>query len=147
MKINYTKDVSSVSAEMLNGGFFVGWPNPPSKETHLRILQNAWCSYVAIDSEANAVVGFINCISDGVLSAYIPLLEVLPEYQGQGIGKKLVQLMLDETKNLYMVDIAHDEDKIGFYAQFKPHAGLLSFFRNYQVQSGHDVVLKKEEKI
>ena len=136
MKISYTKNMNDICAEMLSGGFFVGWPNPPSKETHLRILQNAWCSYLAIDSETNAVVGFINCISDGVLSAYVPLLEVLPEYQGHGIGKRLVQLILDETKDLYMIDIAHDENRIGFYAQFKPYLGILSYFRNYQSQSG-----------
>ena len=131
MKIDYTKNMGNISAEMLTGGFFVGWPNPPSPEMHLRILQSAWCSYVAIDCATGAVVGFINCISDGVLSAYVPLLEVLPAYQGHGIGKELVRLMLDETKDLYMIDIAHDEDKAGFYAQFKPHTGILSYFRNY----------------
>jgi len=136
MKINYTKNLSDISTEMLAGGFFVGWPNPPSPETHLRILRNAWCSYVAIDSATNAVVGFINCVSDGVLTAYIPLLEVLPEYQGHGIGKRLVQLILDEAKDLYMIDIGHDEEKTGFYAQFKPHTLTMSCFRNYHAQSG-----------
>ena len=34
--------------------------------------------------DAGRVVGFVTAISDGVLSAYIPLLEVLPEYQGAG---------------------------------------------------------------
>jgi len=137
--IKYTKDISEVSAEMLAGGFFVGWPNPPTPAMHLQILQNAWCSYVAVNSETNVIVGFVNCISDGILSAYIPLLEVLPEYQGRGIGKMLIQLMLDETKDFYMIDIAHDDDKTGFYAQFRPHKGILSFFRNYHAQSGRPV--------
>ncbi len=29
-----------------------------------------------------SVVGFVNALSDGRLSAYIPLLEVLPDYRG-----------------------------------------------------------------
>ncbi|WP_338055248.1 GNAT family N-acetyltransferase [Shimazuella alba] len=33
-------------------------------------------------------------MSDGVLSAYIPLLGVLPAYQNQGIGKILVESLL-----------------------------------------------------
>ncbi len=38
-----------------------------------------------IDDINNKVVGFITAISDGVISAYIPLLEVLPKYQNMKI--------------------------------------------------------------
>ena len=41
---------------------------------------------IAIDENTNQVVGFVTAISDGVLSAYIPFLEVLPEYKSIGIG-------------------------------------------------------------
>jgi len=75
---------------------------------------------------------FVVCISDGILTAYIPLLEVLPEYQGKGIGTKLVKLILEETSELYMIDISHDEDKTSFYARFGLHKGVMSFFRNYE---------------
>jgi ribosomal protein S18 acetylase RimI-like enzyme len=61
------------------------------------------------------VVGFVTAISDGVLSAYIPLLEVLPEYQGRGIGAELVRRLLDRLGGLYMVDLCCDEDVVGFY--------------------------------
>ena len=58
-------------------GFFEGWPDPPSPETHLRILRQSSEVLLAIDTTTGEVVGFITAISDGVLSAYIPLLEVL----------------------------------------------------------------------
>ncbi|MFT4968487.1 MAG: ribosomal protein S18 acetylase RimI-like enzyme [Chitinophagales bacterium] len=35
------------------------------------------------------VIGFINAISDKTLSAYLPLIEVLPSYQKQGVGKNI----------------------------------------------------------
>ena len=47
-----------------------------------------------VDGERSGqVVGFITAISDGVLSAYIPLLEVLPGWRSQGIGGELVTLV------------------------------------------------------
>jgi len=137
MSIIYTKSLVGITADMLDGGFFVGWPNPPSPATHLRILQNAYCAYMAIDEDVNKVIGFINAVSDGVLSAYIPLLEVIPGYQGRGVGGELVKLMLAELKDLYMVDICHDDDKSGFYAKFDPYqGGRASCFRNYCAQAG-----------
>ena len=134
--IIYTKEIGSITEDMLSG-FFVGWPNPPSAATHLRILQNSYRAIVAIDAETNKVVGFINAISDGVLSAYIPLLEVLKSYQGKRIGSWLVRLMRKECKNLYMVDICHDEELASFYAKFEgARQSHSTLFRNYDAQSG-----------
>jgi len=58
-------------------------------------LQNSYRTVVAIDNDTHKVVGFINAVSDGVLTAYIPLLEVLEKYQGMGISGKLTKLMLE----------------------------------------------------
>jgi len=135
VNIKYTKDLSEITEDMLSG-FFVDWPNPPSKATHLKLLKNSYCSFVAIDTDSNKVVGFINSISDGILTAYIPLLEVLPEYQGTGIGGELVKRLLDELKDLYMVDICHDEELTPYYAKFGAYPGYSSIFRNYDAQSG-----------
>ena len=94
-------------------GFFVGWPKRPTPETHLKILQNSRHVVLAIDESTDNIVGFITAISDGVLSAYIPLLEVLPEYQGQGIGKELVRRILGLLSDYYMVDLTCDENPDG----------------------------------
>jgi len=136
MNIQYTKDLSSITPAMLTN-FFAGWPNPPSSEMHLKILQNSYRAFVAIDTSCNKVVGFINAISDGILAAYIPLLEVAEEYQGQGIGGRLVELMLKECKNLYMVDICHDIELVSYYAKFGAYASSASIFRNYNMQKGN----------
>jgi hypothetical protein len=78
--ISYTDSVAGITADKLQG-FFVGWPNPPSPETHLKLLANSNYIVLAVDDETGNIVGFITAISDGVLSAYIPFLEVLPAYQ------------------------------------------------------------------
>jgi GNAT superfamily N-acetyltransferase len=103
-----------VSAQLQ--GFFVGWPSPPSPERHLEILRGSFAVELAL--EGDRVVGFVTATSDGVLSACIPLLEVLPERQGEGIGSELMRRMLARLEHLYMVDLSCDADLEGFYMRF-----------------------------
>lgn len=110
--IEYTLSVDGVKAEDL-AGFFVGWPSPPTAERHLELLRGS--SHVVLATEGSRIVGFVSAISDGVLSAYIPLLEVLPEHQGRGIGTELVRRLLRELGDLYMIDLCCDEDIVPFY--------------------------------
>jgi len=86
MTLTYSEDATSLTAEQL-AGFFVGWPDHPAPKTHLKILRKSSAICLAFDQQR--CIGFINALSDGVFYAFIPLLEVLPEYQGHGIGKEL----------------------------------------------------------
>lgn len=131
----YKTSLEHITTEMLIG-FFVGWPNPPQPETHIKLLQNSYKIVIAFDEDTKSVVGFITAISDGVLSAYIPLLEVLPEYQGRGIGQELIRRMLLELQDIYMVDLLCDENLQAYYEK----AGMVKangmLIRNYEMQSG-----------
>ena len=133
--INYTFTTEGISPEQLKG-FFDGWLNPVSPETHLRLLRNSDEIVLAIDRETKRVVGFITAITDHVLSAYIPLLEVLPEYRGQGIGKELVDSMLARLGDLYMVDLICDQELQAFYAKRGMREATGMIMRNYDNQSG-----------
>jgi len=97
--------------------FFQNWTSPPNPEIHLKILQNSYKCWLAFDE--NKCVGFINAISDHVFYSFIPLLEVLPEYQGKGIGTKLVKLMLESLRDMYAVDLICEENLVGFYSKFE----------------------------
>lgn len=133
--IEYTDTPENISPDDLRGGFFEGWPNPPSPETHLRLLRGSDEVVLAL-AESGDVVGFITAVSDGVLSAYLPLLEVLPGYRGGGIGGELVRRMLAKLDDLYMVDLTCDPDVQTFYALFgmEPATGMM--VRRYERQSG-----------
>lgn len=133
--IHYTDSLNNISPKNLNG-FFVGWENHPSPEKHLEILKNSAFIVLAINDGTNNIIGFINAISDKILSAYIPLLEVLPQYQGKGIGKELVRKMLSKLECYYMVDICCDESLQNFYEKFglKKYSSMI--LRNYSKQSG-----------
>lgn len=113
--IGYQEDLHDITPERLVG-FWVGWPSPPTPAMHLRILQGSEAVVLATDAAADGrVVGFITAVGDGVLAASIPLLEVLPEYQGRGIGTELVRRMLARLRDRYMVDLVCDEDVVPFY--------------------------------
>ncbi|ANZ43538.1 GNAT family N-acetyltransferase [Lentzea guizhouensis] len=110
--MTYTSDVSDLTEGDL-AGFFAGWPQPPSAAQHLAVLRGSYRAVVARDD--GRVAGFVNMISDGVLTAFVPWLEVLPEHQGRGIGAELVRRILAEGAHLYSIDLVCDEELRPYY--------------------------------
>ena len=64
--------------------------------------------------EGSTVVRVRQRLSDGMLSAYIPLLEVIPSRRGQGIGSELIRQLLVDVGQLYTIDVMCDEDVVSF---------------------------------
>lgn len=93
--------------------FFVGWPQSPLPAARLALLRNSYSVLLARDG--GRVVGFVNAISDGAIAAYLPLLEVLPEYQHRGVGSELVRRMVASLDHIYMVDLVCDPGLVPFY--------------------------------
>jgi GNAT superfamily N-acetyltransferase len=124
--IEYTNSLDGIESRQLEG-FFVGWPHPPSPETHLLLLRGSDYVVLAIAVETGQVVGFVNALTDGVVSGFIPLLEVLPDFQGQGIGQELMIRMLARLGHLPNVDLLCDPDVAPFYERFgmKPVGGMV----------------------
>jgi ribosomal protein S18 acetylase RimI-like enzyme len=133
--IEYRDSHNGIEPHHLSG-FFVGWPSPPSPETHLRLLDGSDGVGIAFDSEADRVVGYITTLSDGVLFAYISSLEVLPGWQGRGIGSELVQRMLDRLRALYAIDLLCDDDVLPFYERLGLSKATGALVRRYDHQSG-----------
>ncbi len=142
--ITYTDSLDSITPDHLRGeaqaepqgGFFARWGSPPSPETHLRLLHGSDHVVLALDDTTGNVVGYITAISDSVLAAYIPHLEVLTAYRGQGIGSELVRQMLAALSHIYMIDLICDSDVQPFYERLglTRYTGMI--IRNYDRQSG-----------
>lgn len=132
--ITYTSSLAGITSNDLQGGFFVGWPNPPSPNAHFQILVNS-AAIVLARNHGGMVVGFITAISDGISCAYIPHLEVLPDYQGLGIGTELVRQMIAKLRHLYMIDLVCDPPLQPFYERMgmRPVVGMV--VRNHDRQS------------
>jgi GNAT superfamily N-acetyltransferase len=80
--------------------------------------------------DGDRLVGLVNALSDGVMTAYIHYMLVRPEYQKQGIGKHLITLLLQEYKDYARkVLIAYDSE-VDFYRHcgFEPAQGCTPMF-------------------
>ena len=129
--IRYTDSVNRFSAKQFEG-FCIGWKHPLSGDKLHKILKSSFKTVIAYDTETLSPIGFVYAISDGELSAYIPLIEVLPTYQKEGIGKELMKLILEFVEGYYMVDLCSNDKLQKFYEGlgFSSVRGMIK--RNYE---------------
>ena len=133
--IKYIYSAHNIQPKQLKG-FCIDWHYQISRKTHLELLLKSDEIVLAIDSETDKVVGFITAITDKVISAYIPLLEVLPDYRNQGIGSKLMRLMLERLQQFYMVDLLCDAKLQSFYEKLEMQKVTGMCIRNYDAIGG-----------
>ena len=135
--LRFQSDLNNTGPEHLQG-FFEGWPDPPSADTLHRTLTASYRVSLAVDAQSGEVAGFIQAISDGILTAFIPLLEVRPAFRGQGTGQALVTHLLAQLDHLYAVDLSCDEELTPFYERLGFTPGRAMIRRRYSRQSGWD---------
>lgn len=94
----------------------VDWLSANYPERLKKALDNCETVYTAWDGDM--LVGLINAIDDGELTAYAHYLCVNPAYQGHGIGKTLLNYIKEKYSNyLYIILIAENEPLIEYYKQ------------------------------
>ncbi|MCH5199643.1 MAG: GNAT family N-acetyltransferase [Oscillospiraceae bacterium] len=92
----------------------VNWLSADYPERLYKALNNCETVFTAWDNDL--LVGLINAIDDGELTAYVHYLLVRPEYQKVGIGKELLRLVREKYKDyLYVELIAESRELIGYY--------------------------------
>ncbi len=65
--------------------------------------------------DGDTLVGLINVLDDAIMTAYIHYLLIKPEYQHQGIGNRLIEMVRDKYSGyLRIVLVAYDAEA-GFY--------------------------------
>ena len=70
--------------------------------------------------EKEVLIGYIDCVSNGVTDAYIQDLMVHPDYQRRGIGTELMTIMINylKQKHIYMISVVFEENLKPFYEKF-----------------------------
>lgn len=78
-------------------------------------LKNSW--YCISIYDQNNLVGFGRIISDGIVHALILDVIVLPEMQGEGMGKEIMNKLILKCKkhNIRDIQLFCAKDKAGFY--------------------------------
>lgn len=91
----------------------VNWSSGNYPEKLVKAMENSSSVFSAWDGEK--LVGLINILDDGIMTAYAHYLLITPEYQHIGIGENLVKLVAEKYKDyLRIILIAYDKE-IGFY--------------------------------
>ena len=132
MKITYQSTLEGVAPGAVHG-FFVGWANPPAPATLLKMLEASSHFWLALDGDR--LVGYIRAISDGFYSAFLPELEVLPEYQGMSIGTALLTYLLEDLSGFYSIGGTCDDELVDYYQRFAFVRGNGMMIRHYQHQA------------
>ena len=74
-----------------------------SKEELYSILEKSYLNVSVYD--AGKLIGFGRVVSDGILHAMIYEMIIYPEYQEKGIGKEILNLLVNECKRNNIRDI------------------------------------------
>ena len=91
------------------------WRSRADVETQ---IANAWRVVGVYHAETGAQVGFARAVSDGVGFAYLADVYVRAEHRGHGLGKRLMQLMIDDGPGPDMRWTLFTSDAHGLYRRF-----------------------------
>ncbi|HMK55508.1 MAG TPA: GNAT family N-acetyltransferase [Dissulfurispiraceae bacterium] len=136
MGISY-KNTKDFAAGQLQELFLsVKWESAKYPRKLLAALRQSDMVYSAWDGQR--LVGLINSLSDGVLNVYFPYLLVMPEYQGAGIGKRLVELILQQYKCCTRKSVIAFDEQVSFYERcgFKIGSGSSPMFITEKTKRG-----------
>jgi GNAT superfamily N-acetyltransferase len=90
-----------------------GWSSARKPEALQQALLNSHTLISAWDGDL--LVGIGNAISDGFLVVYYPHLLVKPEYQGQGVGQQIMEILKQRYEGMHMQMLVADGEAIAFY--------------------------------
>jgi len=78
----------------------------------------AWRVVGCYELPSGRMVGFGRAVSDGVGLAYLADVFVAPEHRGQGLGQRLVEVMIEKGPGADFRWLLHTADAHGLYEKF-----------------------------
>jgi ribosomal protein S18 acetylase RimI-like enzyme len=112
----------------------VGWSAAEKPEVLCKALANSHSLITAWDGER--LVGLGNALSDGHLVVYYSHLLVLPQYQGRGIGTRLMRMLMARYDGFHQHVLIADGRAIDFYR--KCGFGRAGKTEPMWIYAGHD---------
>ena len=95
----------------------VGWTNYTQKPEMLEEAYKNSLHILGAFNNDEKLIGVLRGVGDGASILFIQDILVYPEYQHQGIGTKLLQMILEKYKNVYQIQLATDDSTktVSFY--------------------------------
>ena len=128
MEIRYHDTKEFETMELQELFLSIGWDSGNYREELQLALKNSHRVFSAWHEER--LVGLINALSDGVMTAYFHYMLIHPQYRRLGIGKKLLGLMLEEYRAPAIRVLIAYEDVVDFYRKcgFRDGQGNTAMF-------------------
>jgi ribosomal protein S18 acetylase RimI-like enzyme len=109
MDIEYKNIKDFTLQELRNLFLSVNWSSGNYPDKLVVAMKNSGSVFSAWDGQK--LVGLINVLDDGIMTAYVHYLLIMPEYQHTGIGKNLVKMVIDKYQSfLRIVLVAYDKE-------------------------------------
>lgn len=94
------------------------WGRNRTRDAFDRQVDGAWRVVAAYQKPGGRLLGFARAFSDGVLSAYLADVFVLPAARGHGVGIALVRAMIEDGPGQDFRWMLHTADAHGLYQRF-----------------------------
>ncbi|MBW7900758.1 MAG: GNAT family N-acetyltransferase [Rhodocyclaceae bacterium] len=110
------KEVKTFDTSQLNDLFAsVGWGYGNNLRRLASILENSDTVVSAWDDDR--LIGLVNALSDGVHIVYLHYVLIHGEYQGRGIGKTLMERIMENYRQCRHMILISNNDKADFFAK------------------------------
>ncbi|AFH62855.1 NH2-acetyltransferase [Paenibacillus mucilaginosus K02] len=129
MSIRYTSNLEGITKEALQELFLsVQWESGKYPNELLQAIKGSHSIVATWDGDK--LVGISNALSDGVLTVYFHYMLINPSYQGKGIGKKMMDIMLDRYKGCKTKVLISYQSAMDFYHKcgFSKEDGAMPMF-------------------
>jgi ribosomal protein S18 acetylase RimI-like enzyme len=132
LKIKWLYTTENIDWEELSNLYLIA-PLGIKKSTDLQLaFSNSKFKCFVYDSEK--LIGAGRALADGVDCAYICDIAVHPDYQGTGLGKEIVNSLLNQSKGHKKIILYAAPGKESFYKKFgfKRMATAMAIFENQE---------------
>ncbi len=114
MNIITYKETKELKSKDLQDLFLsVEWSSGHYPEKLVIAMQNSSTVYTAWSDDK--LVGLINVLDDNIMTAYVHYLLINPQFQGNGIGKNLVEYIKNKYKDYLRIVLVAYDDETPFY--------------------------------
>ena len=100
MPVIYTTNARPQAEEVCRLTVLVGWPDPALHG--LALVQKVWdeAPAIVVARDGEQLIGICRAMWDGGIMAFVRSVVVHPDYQGQGVGRELLRLLLEELERM-----------------------------------------------
>jgi len=96
----------------------VYWAKWRSRDDIEAQIRDAWRVIGVYEEQTGEQVGFARAVSDGLGFAYLADVIVVEAHRGNGLGKRIVQAMIDDGPGAHFRWTLFTSDAHGLYEQF-----------------------------